>query len=278
MDQVQKVEILLSLFQASLYSHLISVSSNRGNSSTYIGLIPDIEYAEVVNDESLNESKLASEVIKDPSIKEIPDDAYKIPSVRISIPKHGKALKKTITVKNDLAGPLAQCKGKKKLQTVVQDIELEYEEKGQVLEQNKYKTTPKVLQRLLSSTDDAKPARFVIPENSHENISLPSLYGEVIATTYSQGGDGFALHPGDFVSILQFLHEFGLVECKWQGLKGLFPQDKIKLLTRPSDSLNTSISSIVSKQLTSSKTASEPFSLNKSSKLINRLMKKPNFS
>ena len=273
--QVKKVNALLSVFQASLLSHLISVASNRNTSETYLGHVPAIQIDELVSEENNPDSRSESQFIEEPQSAQIFEEIPDMPSVPIYLHKQGKVLKKTSAVKNDLSGWLEKCKGKRKMPTEIKTLELEFEETGIIQTKSKYSAAPKVLQRLQSAENKPKPARYIVPEEPRQELPQASLYGEVIATTYSQGGDGFALHPGDFVSILQFLHEFGLVECKWQGMKGLFPQDKVKLLTRPSESLNSSLSSIVSKQFLNLRPgSSQSMSFIATSKLGNRLAKK----
>ena len=273
--QAQKVNKLLSIFQGSLFNHMISMSSNRDTSPSYLGYIPDIHIEEVALEESITDANVELESNNEAIINESNEENIEIPLIPMKLHKHGKTLKKKISGKNDLVGFMTITDGQKKSITEAKDLELEYEEIGKVQIKQKYSTAPKVLQRLLNNTEiNVKPARYTIPEDSKEESTQPSLYGEVIAATYSQGGDGFALHPGDFVNVLQFLNEFGLVECKWQGLKGLFPQDKIKLMTRPSHSLNSSISSIISKQFMNRPAVSESLNMSKSSKLAHRLLKK----
>lgn len=272
---VKKVNALLSVFQASLYSHLVSVATDRANSESYLGYVPPIQINSLIIEESMFESQSDSNIIEAPhSIQNI-EESPEVPEVLLFLHKHGKVLKKAPTVKNELTDYLAKCKGKQKAPSEIKTYQLDFEEIGITQVKAKYSNAPKVLQRLVSVEKEVKPARFIIPEESKIEYSQASLYGEVIATTYSQGGDGFVLHPGDFVSILQFLHEFGLVECKWQGMKGLFPQDKVKLMTRPSESLNTSISSLVSKQFLNVRPqTSQSMSFTKTSKLVGRMAKK----
>ena len=273
--QVRKVNTLLSVFQASLLSHLITVASNRNSGDTYLGHIPAIQIDELISEENNPDSHSESQFIEEPQSSQMLEEVPDIRSVPIYLHKHGKVLKKTSTVKNDLSGWLEKCKGKRKNATEVKTLELEFEEIGRVQKKSNYSAAPKVLQRLQSAENKPKPARHIVPEEPPQELPQASLYGEVIATTYSQGGDGFVLRPGDFVSVLQFLHEFGLVECKWQGMKGLFPQDKVKLLTRPSESLNSSLSSLVSKQFLNLRSGtSQSMSFTKNSKLANRLAKK----
>ena len=212
--RVAKVNTLLSIVQASIYSHLISIASNRQESRSYLGYIPPIQINDTITEEDHQDSKIESIRNQDTSIHEISEEEPQIPLVSIRIQKHGKTRKKAKTIKNDLAGFLTKTEGKIKILTEKEDLQFEFEETGKIEIKNKYVKTPKVLQRILSAENVPKPARFILPDDSKEESAAPSLYGEVIATTYSQGGDGFALHPGDFVSVLQFLHDFGLVECK----------------------------------------------------------------
>lgn len=266
-SSVQKVNLLLGIFQASLFDHMISVAKNRQNSDIYFGKAPEIIEEAFIKEEIENSKESSVQQLSEHLENE--ESVYLKPELRIS--KHGKLLKTVKSSKNDSLA-LNPCRGLRKPPGVIEDIEGEYEETGQIKKAlNNQKL--KVLQRL--GENKPTPARFIVPEESKAESTQSTLYGEVIATTYSQGGDGFALHPGDFVSVLQILQDFGLVECKWQGLKGLFPQDKIKLLARPSDSLNTSISSIISKQFMQSRQVTfDSFSMLKSSKLMGRLMKK----
>ena len=203
--RVAKVNTLLSIVQASIYSHLISIASNRQESRSYLGYIPPIQINDTITEEDHQDSKIESIRNQDTSIHEISEEEPQIPLV---------SRKKAKTIKNDLAGFLTKTEGKIKILTEKEDLQFEFEETGKIEIKNKYVKTPKVLQRILSAENVPKPARFILPDDSKEESAAPSLYGEVIATTYSQGGDGFALHPGDFVSVLQFLHDFGLVECK----------------------------------------------------------------
>ena len=272
MENAKKVELLLSVFQSSLYTHLMSVAADRNKNEGYLGYIPEYQISKI-DEEMLDESKVEFVPNESHYNNSVKEDSQEFPEILLRISKHGKVIRRSSTVKNDLEGFLAPCKGRKKEQTKIEDINIEFEETGRVNTKQFDNKTPKLLQRLMMNESKATPAKLIVPETSHEDSSLPSVYGEVIATTYSQGGDGFVLHPGDFVSILQFLHEFGLVECKWQGMKGLFPQDKIKLITKSSESFNTSISSLVNKQLTNKPLNGDQSSVT-SSKLKARLMKK----
>lgn len=265
---VNKVNALLSIFQASLFDHMISVAKNRQSSENYLGKALEVVVEQYVKEE-IEESKESSlqEPSEHPEIEEI---GFLNPELRIE--KHGKLVKTIKSAKNDELS-FEPCRGLRKPPGVTEDIEGVYEETGQIKKVVNNKTL-KVLQRL--GENKPTPAKFIVPDESKSESTQSSLYGEVIATSYSQGGDGFALHPGDFVSVLQVLQEYGLVECKWQGLKGLFPQDKIRLLARPSDSLNSSMSSIISKQFLQSRQVTfDSFSMLKSSKLMGRLLKKP---
>ncbi|OMJ76012.1 hypothetical protein SteCoe_24727 [Stentor coeruleus] len=271
--QVAKVNTLLSLFQASLFTHMTSIAVDR-TSNSYLGKIPDIKLDNLLVDDTEIEDKVESIHIEESVINVIDEEIPIVNPVVLMIQKHGEDVRKVSTVKNDMQKSVEKCRGIRKNPAVVETLELVFEEIGLVVKKNKYEDKPKVLQRLLASSEEnmekiVKPARFLIPEEPKVDIITASVYGEVISTAFSQGGDGFALHPGDLVCVLQILHDFGLVECKWQGLKGLFPQDKIKILTRPSDSLNSSISSILSKQFINP--TNDTFSLNKSSKLLSRI-------
>lgn len=264
---MQKVGLLLGVFQASLFDHMISAAKNRLNSEIYFGKAPEAIGEALIKEETENSKE--SSLQQASEHPEIEESVYLKPELRIT--KHGKLIKTVKSGKNDRL-VLHPCRGIRKPPGVIEDIEGEYEETGQIKKALNNKSL-KVLQRL--GENKPTPARFLVPEESKVESTQSTLYGEVIATTYSQGGDGFALHPGDFVCVLQILQDFGLVECKWQGLKGLFPQDKVKLLARPSDSLNTSLSSIVSKQFTQSRQVTfDSFSMLKSSKLMGRLLKK----
>ncbi|OMJ87940.1 hypothetical protein SteCoe_10270 [Stentor coeruleus] len=278
-SQVAKVSTLLSLFQASLFAHITSIAVNRASSNSYLGKIPSVQLDTLLEHESEMEAKAESVYIEE-SVKSLIDEEIQVANpVILMIQKHGKIVKKVSTIKNDMQKAVEKCRGVRKSPAVVENLQLDFEEVGLVVKKNKYEAKPKVLQRLLAGDNVdienlAKPARFLIPEEPKVDIITPSVYGEVISTAYSQGGDGFALHPGDLVCVLQILHDFGLVECKWQGLKGLFPQDKIKILTRPSDSLNSSFSSILSKQFLNPNPTADTFSLNKTSKLLSRISNK----
>jgi hypothetical protein len=83
-----------------------------------------------------------------------------------------------------------------------------------------------------------KPARHIIPAEPLEleavtDMPKHALYAEVLGTAYSMGGDGFVLHIGDIVLILQFLAEYGLAEVRWKGLQGLFSVDRLKVMAPP---------------------------------------------
>ena len=280
--KVQKISMLLNIFQASLFDHMITLAKNNSSAEVYIGRVPETLLEHQIKEESKEVSKNDSEN------EELGDSEQAhhlpMPEVQLRIQKHGKLVKGLKACQSHGLGEkgFETCRGVRKPHSEVEVFELVFEEAGQV-RKNLSAGKPKVLQRL--GRAEAKPARYVIPQEGNEekeevtqaDLRVPSqsLYGEAIATTYSQGGDGFCLHPGDLVTILQFFHEFQLVECKWQGLKGLFPQDKLRVLSRPSDSLNSSLSSIISKQFVQSKAAPfESLYLSKGSKLMNRLMKK----
>lgn len=278
-SQVAKVSTLLSLFQASLFAHMTSIAVDRASSNSYLGKIPSVQLDALLEHDSEMEAKAESIHVEESVINLIDEERPVINPVVLVIQKHGKIVRKVSTVKNDMQKAVERCRGVRKNPAAVENLQLDFEEVGLVVKKNKYEAKPKVLQRLLANDSGdmenlAKPARFIIPEEPKVDIITASVYGEVISTAYSQGGDGFALHPGDLVCVLQILHDFGLVECKWQGLKGLFPQDKIKILTRPSDSLNSSISSILSKQFLNPNPISDTFSLNKTSKLLSRISNK----
>ena len=64
---------------------------------------------------------------------------------------------------------------------------------------------------------DASPARFI--SDSPVTKDTPKvLYGNVLSECFSQGGEGFVLHKGDVVMIMQFLPNYNLVEVKWYGM------------------------------------------------------------
>lgn len=281
-QKVQKISMLLNIFQASLFDHMITLAKNNSSAEVYIGRVPESLLEHQIKEESKEVSK---DELENEEVMESEQGSHlNMPVVQLRIQKHGKLVKGLKACRSDGLGEkgLETCRGVRKQNCEVEVFEAVFEETGQI-RKNMSSNKPKILQRLGQA--EAKPARYIIPPDTKEekseitqaDLRVPpqSLYGEVLATTYSQGGDGFSLHPGDLVTILQFFHEFQLVECKWQGLKGLFPQDKIRVLSRPSDSLNSSLSSIISKQFLQSRPVTfDSLSLSKGSKLMNRLMKK----
>jgi len=118
-------------------------------------------------------------------------------------------------------------------------FEFAYIEKSGQAHVKNYSKSLKVIQRKAANTNllssGARPARRVIAPDLPElepSAAMPkqALYAEILATSYSMGGDGFVLHAGDIVLVLQFLAEYGLAEVRWQGLQGLFSVDKMKIM------------------------------------------------
>ncbi|CAG9324976.1 unnamed protein product [Blepharisma stoltei] len=345
-----KVQALLTAFQGSLFSHLMSVASNRQESTSYLGHFPfsvevtpvefqeisrstPVDFQEVSRSSSIKGSQFQNISRRSPlekqntsqlssrssqfkeiswevntrsskQLKELsrPESSRNSGKKEISTefleqasdeefvtsfgqgseiaqtPKRGEIVQEVQSAKNDIENYMEKCKGIiKKPPVIKEEYEFEFEE-----------TDPEKLAKVLARKNigtnnidhpdfKPKPARFIIPEDLPEHIASPpkqntaTLYGEVIATTYSQGGDGFALHPGDLVTILQFLTDFGLAECRWQGMQGLFPQDKIKVLTKPDQSLNSSLVSLAQRQLFN--LGKSDTSFQQSGKLLSRLAK-----
>jgi len=276
MDNSKKVQKLLTAFQSSLISHLISKASNREESSSYIGesfqLLEEPEEKPSV--ESVQVSRMFQEHIS---------EELEASFGQQEVPEESEF--KVFSEPNDIFD-LERCSGRvKKHFAPKETLEFEYEinESYSGSYSGTLSAPSKVLQRknaqllnkqqiisfempIQQSGTEPTPVKPLLSPQSEDS---KTLYGEVIATTYSQGGDGFVLHPGDFVTILQFLEEYGMVECKWQGLQGLFPQDKIRVLTNHTQDFNSSILSLARKQLLnlSSKTV-------QNSKLMKRIAKR----
>ena len=51
------------------------------------------------------------------------------------------------------------------------------------------------------------------------------------------------------MTIVQFMGEYGMIECRWQGLQGLFPSDKIKVLTKPNEGMTSSLYTLATSSL-----------------------------
>lgn len=346
-----KVQALLTAFQGSLFSHMISVSNSRNESQSYLGHIPypieiapmdfqdlnrstpvdfhDIsrhssikttQYKEIFRKspvENPNDTRISSRssqfkeinmvinsksnkqshqnshmssgmnsVLKEISLEQISDEDFVTSFGQASEPsptskRSSKNDNKISSVKIDIGDYLLRCRGlRKQIMKEKEEFEFEFEENDPTVPER----LAKVLQRKNVQPNNIenldmkpKPARFIVPEDlpAHiQNAPKPvsnTLYGEVISTTYSQGGDGFALHPGDLVTILQFLTDFGLAECRWQGMQGLFPQDKIRVLTKPDQSFNSSLVTLAQRQLFNVSKPENSFQT--PSKLLSRITK-----
>jgi hypothetical protein len=153
---------------------MIALSKNYQNSEVYVGRVPDNFLSNHIQEASKEQSN-------DESIKESEHDeknsVFVLPEVDLHIQKHGKLLKSSKTCKNDLNFSFAPCQGVRKPPVELEDIEVEYEETGQI-KKNMSKNKPKVLQRL--GNVEIKPARFAVPVEEREEMqgsvkAAPSL-------------------------------------------------------------------------------------------------------
>ena len=94
--QVKKVNALLSVFQASLLSHLISVASNRNTSETYLGHVPAIQIDELVSEENNPDSRSESQFIEEPQSAQIFEEIPDMPSVPIYLHKQTEQLQSAV--------------------------------------------------------------------------------------------------------------------------------------------------------------------------------------
>lgn len=163
--------------------------------------------------------------------------------------------------KNNLIPPsLRRATGRSYGRTPTQQTgEYVYIEKSGQPHTKNYSTSFKVIQRKFQGANlnasEVRPARRIIAPDPPdlepaEDMPKHTLYGEVTSTSYSMGGDGFVLHAGDIVMIVNFLQEYGLAEVRWQGLQGLFSIEKLKvMLPRPSKDSSTTVLQFANREI-----------------------------
>lgn len=272
-----KVATLLSYFQASLYSHLIAVATDRDTADSALGSLP-FSFDDYVREEeaesSLNHSvSVESRRREDSKALSVANTSREEASLQIkedlltgSFLKSDFAFvdsQEEVTVKStkvDLGERLERANIRKRRELVPDDLNKpqEFSDSEDYITQQVKPKLSKVLLRKQNQSAEVKPARFILDDPcphfetiSPDKPSAKTLYAEAITTTYSLGGDGFALHSGDVVMILQFLEEYGLAEVRWEGLQGLFPVNTLKVMTPIADKpkLSSRILALAQKEL-----------------------------
>lgn len=303
-----KVEMLLSYFQASLYSHLIAVATDRDATYTDLGTLPftfedylhqpdepsqSLSHSLSIESRHREDSKAysAANTSREEGSFPVKEDLITgsfLQSAETFIDSQEEA--KVKSVKIDLSAAASRVEIRKKREIVEESLPatLEFSETEDYITMATKPRPPKALLRRLHQSDDPRPARFILddPEPRFETISPDkpapkTLYAEAITTTYSLGGDGFALHSGDVVMVLQFLEEYGLVEVRWEGLQGLFPVHALKVMTPVVDrpKLPSRILALAQKELLVALARSDASpTQNKSTKLLSRQRQREKFS
>lgn len=308
MDHDDKLNVsrLISAFQATLFNHLISVASAGQKSISsldYFHLPLDVD--PILDDLEIQSSKLSishHQNVPEMMAYESDEHEMEVEIIEQETFSHNLVITppnetpKAVFIQeqpdelivrsqpNGLSAHLKRCRGELKHRPVApEQFEFKFEEKSAEENGMSFFMNAKVLQRMskaIKSQDSSVSQSYIqqevtefdtVPEFSPVSVEKPdskTLYAEVIATTYSQGGDGFQLHPGDIVQIVQFLKEFHMVECRWQGMQGLFPSDKIKVMASPSQPLTQKIINLAKKELFKKDIVKT------SSKLLERLSKK----
>jgi hypothetical protein len=308
MDHYEKLNVsrLITAFQATLFNHLISAASAGQKSSSSLDYLPfPLDVDPVLDDLEIQSSKISITHHQHvPEMMTYDSDEHEMEveiiehdtfSQNLAITPSAETPKAVFIQEepeefivrsqpNGLSAHLKRCRGELHHRPVAPDqFEFQFEEKSAEENGMSFFMSAKVLQRMnkaLRSQDSSVSQSYIqqevteydtVPEFSHVSVEKPdskTLYAEVIAMTYSQGGDGFQLHPGDIVQVVQFLKEFHMVECRWQGMQGLFPSDKIKVMTAPSQPLTQKIINLAKKELFKKDIVKT------SSKLLERLSKK----
>jgi len=292
-----KVATLLSYFQASLYSHLIAVAADRDTADSSLGSLPFPfdDYLPLEAEPSLNHSvSVESRRREDSRVLSVANTSREEATLPLkedlltgSFVKFDFAFmdsQEEVTVKSvkvDLEETLERVSLRKRTAAVLDDLNRPQElseSEDYITQQVKPKLSKAMLRRQNQSAE-SKPARFVLddPPPRFETISpdkpsAKTLYAEAITTTYSLGGDGFALHPGDVVMILQFLEEYGLAEVRWEGLQGLFPVHTLKVMTPIAEKpkLSGRILALAQKELLVALVRSDAPSQHRTTKLLTR--------
>ena len=307
-DNKLYIQRLLTVFQATLYNQLISVATTGKKSSSCLDTLPypldldpctdpiEVEFSRL-SSQNLNIQEMRlyeAEAEHEMEVEIIEHDTFSHNFVMSPPPDSTKSVfiekePDEFIIRshsNGLSSHLKRCRGvfRPSPEASIQ-FEFKFEEKSPEVNVLSFFQNSKVLQRMgkIVNIIDSSILQSSIPQEvtefdtvhefstvSIDNPDSKTLYAEVIATTYSQGGDGFQLHSGDIVQIIQFLKEFHMVECRWQGMQGLFPADKIKVMVAPSKPLSQKIINLAKKELFNKEIIKAP------SKLLERLQKKQN--